>query len=173
MGEAEIEKNKQLASLQREVALQTKKSAIDEMSHAWRWVMASVLTVNSGGLIAAVAAAKIDHPWSIAAIVVFYFGVMTALTMGWKQVALIARMLPVHSEAIAFWETASIEGELGDIAALQAVRDKLFVAGKSKLTAGGLSKISFALFSVGLLCLAVSHVSGRSNDDPATSINSL
>ncbi|WP_147367327.1 hypothetical protein [Aurantiacibacter xanthus] len=158
MSESEVDKNRQVASLQREVALQTKKLSIDEMSHAWRWVMASVLTVNSGGLIAAVATAEIDRPWSLAAIFLFYLGVFFSLLIGWRQVSLIGRMLPIHSEAIAFWESASIEGDINDISKLEEIRDKLLAAGKTKVTSGGLGKLAFFLFSAGLLCLAASHV---------------
>jgi hypothetical protein len=161
----EIELNKRLASLQREVAIDTKRIAIDEMSHAARWVMASVLAINSGGLIAAISKVDTLELSGVGAVVAFYVGVMIALVMGWSQVSRNQRLLPIHSKMIVFWETASLDGELSDIKKLEEIRDELIFEAQKGYFSSSLGRWSFVFFSLGLLRLAFSAASSRTEGE--------
>ncbi|QKG70560.1 hypothetical protein [Erythrobacter mangrovi] len=154
-GYDDIGANKQLALLQREVAMGTKKVVMDEMSHAARWIMASVLAINSGGLIAAINRIEALGFWSTMAVIAFYAGVALALKMGWRQISLNQRMLAPHSRFIAVWESAAIDGQI-DGRKLEEVRDEIIAVGTQGIAASTLGRWSFALFTLGLLCLALS-----------------
>ncbi len=160
MGDLEIEaeNNKKLANLQREVAIDTKRLTISEMSHASRWIMASMLAINSGGLIAAISKVDDFEIWSASSVITFYLGVMTALMMGWAQVSMNQKLLPIHSKLIIFWETATLDGQLGNVKDLENIRDEMLATGKKGLFANSLGKWAFFLFSLGLLCLGVSLI---------------
>lgn len=152
----EIEKNKQLARMQREIAISTKKIAMDEMSHASRWIMASVLAVNSGGLIACLS--KLDglSVAKIAAVSAFYFGLTLAVVAGWSLIRTNQKSLPFHSRMIAVWEMGAIDGNIDHEEIGQAARQFFEFAKKESGLADKLNKLSFVAFSVGLVLFGVS-----------------
>ena len=161
----EIEKNKKLASFQREVAIATKKIVMDEMSHASRWIMASVLAINSGGLIASISKVSSLEGWATSAFVAFYCGVFLALSMGWTSMSLSQRLLSPNSKLIVFWEMAAIDGDF-EAQELEVFRDELLAAGSKTIMLRTIGYWSFVLFTAGLLCLAMSF---KNHDTPTQS----
>lgn len=152
----ELQQNKSLALLQREIALTTKKTVMDEMSHAARWIMASVLAINSGGLIASISRNDELGVTMVGAVAAFYVGLTLALMMGWKLIKTNQKQLPIHSDFIAVWERAAIDGFI-DEDNIKQVADRLFAfASKEMGLPSVYSRLSFLSFTVGLVFLAFS-----------------
>jgi hypothetical protein len=152
----ELEKNKQLGRMQREVAIATKKIMMDEMSHASRWIMASVLAINSGGLIACLG--KIDRlsDTIVGAAIAFYVGVALAMIMGWRLITINQTALPIHSRLIAAWEMTAIDGVIEEEKIKTAVDEQMSLVTSVGVFPSTLGKISFLSFSIGLVFLALS-----------------
>lgn len=151
----ELEENRRLAIWQRETAIATKKIAIDEMSHASRWIMASVLAINSGGLIATLGKVDSITSWASGAVISFYLGVWLALTMGWKSIKSNQKMLNPHSKVIAFWEMAAVDGNMNEEEHKRIMTESLSQIVNIK-PHSHYGQWSFFLFSIGVICLAFS-----------------
>tara|TARA_R110002033_G_scaffold29694_2_gene66389 strand:- start:231 stop:722 length:492 start_codon:yes stop_codon:yes gene_type:complete len=151
-----LQQNKSLALLQREIALTTKKIVMDEMSHAARWIMASVLAINSGGLIASISRNDELGAAMVGAVAAFYVGLSLALMMGWNLIKINQKQLPIHSDFIAVWERAAIDGFIEEDSIKQIADRLLKLASKEMGLPSIYSRLSFLSFTVGLVFLALS-----------------
>ena len=93
--------------------------------------------------------------WEAGAVVSFYIGVWLALTMGWESISSNQKMLNPHSNIIAFWEMAAIDGQLDHEEHQRIMTDSLSQFRKAK-PYSMYGRFSFLVFSVGVVCLAFS-----------------
>ncbi|MBO6766989.1 MAG: hypothetical protein JJ901_01640 [Erythrobacter sp.] len=147
--------DKEFARLQYDLAMSTKKISQEEFSHAARWIMASVLAINSGGLIAALGAAQSLDARMGFSIAAFYLGVLTAMTMGWMAITNNQRSFPYHSRWAGVWQLAAVNGEL-DEEEMKAAHAAMIKFSGSLFPYQRLGWVSFALFSVGLVFFSLS-----------------
>ena len=152
----ELEKNRQLARMQRETAITSKKMATDEIFHASRWIMASVLAINTGGLIACLGKIGYLSGAMLAAIAAFYVGLALAMIAGWSLIGVSQRSLPFHSRLISVWEETVIEGDLSNPDINKASEEFVAFAQKESGLPSTFNKLSFAAFSIGLILFGIS-----------------
>ena len=102
---------KDFAQFEREAALSARNVLLDEHSASFRWLMASLLAVNGGGLITF---RESDLPldgFGIIAAACFYVGMGAAFLIAmFGQRASQAMLSPV-SEMVSFWNLASATGD--------------------------------------------------------------
>ncbi len=136
-----------------------------EHSASFRWLMASLLTLNVGGLVAIINGSGAIGGLEILSLMLFYLGIASALCIAWIGQRF-DRAIAAHlSELINNYTYSAITGE--SMAADIEVERKAMLDSHAKLGAwpARFGWISFVLFSAALLSLGIdAWVSGADED---------
>jgi len=155
-----------LGVIGRENAVAARQILIDESTNAFRWVMASLLALNGGGLIAAKDVIRGSDPVGWFAVLAFYLGLATALLIAWSmQNSVRAAILPLQ-EAIGLWTRMEL---IGPLTAEQQERLHFILGAPQTMskTPRRAGYGSFFSFSAGLALLASSAHLGGATDKTA------
>lgn len=136
-----------------ETSADGRKRILEEHSAAYRWLMASFLAVNGGGLIF-LKDAKLESPtWLLASAIAFYVGIVGAFAIAWLgQRAARAAVEPM-TELEVFWTMVSQTGIFDEEQFRTLTSKTAAVVSKSKL-APKAGWVSLAAFTVGLILIA-------------------
>jgi hypothetical protein len=98
---------RQIAATELAASISAKQVLLEEHSASFRWLMASMLAINGGGLLALNDSAAIGVYWKAAATFSFYVGILAALAIAWLGQIATRRMLVPLAELIGFWSLVS------------------------------------------------------------------
>jgi hypothetical protein len=109
--ETELAANIRQAEIQLQLVNSSNERLLEEHSAAFRWLMASFLAINGGGLLVV---KDLGPPWNsseMLAALSFYIGIVLALAIAWLgQRAARAALTPI-SKLSGFWSTVVATGE--------------------------------------------------------------
>jgi hypothetical protein len=91
--------------------LELQNRLIDEISAAFRWLMASLLAVNGGSALALLSSDSIERCGVIVAGALFTIGTFSALLLGFFTLKSAERAIQPISSMVEFWLTARHVGE--------------------------------------------------------------
>lgn len=123
-----------------------KQTILEEHSASFKWLMASMLAINSCGLIKVSDLNSLQAMHQLAASIAFLVGILAALAIAWLGQIASRRMIEPLALAIAFWTITSATGEFDEeehseiIAKIQAS----VKSGNRSRWAGWLSTIAFS-----------------------------
>jgi len=141
---------KQFADFERQSLASARQALLDEHSASFRWIMASLLALNGGGLLAFRDSDMTVGSYGLVAIFFFYIGIGAALLVAmFGQRAVQAMLLPV-SEMQSFWSLTAATGEFSK-ANHDSIVTKINDASPMGLCARFAGYISFVAFTVGML----------------------
>ena len=130
--------------------LESKTSAIDEQAAMARWLIASLLAINSGGLIY-LANAKINMNYYCAvAAVAFIAGILFAMLNAYLIQVIAMRMIAPLDDTISYWTIIS-DPRHEDADRLTELSEQYQRAGKYGWTAPVAGWLSVLAFVVGVL----------------------
>jgi hypothetical protein len=130
------------------------KTLLEEHSAAYRWLMASLLALNSGGLFAIHKGFSAENLFVFLSSVAFYIGVAAALTVALLGQIAAQKMLPSLSAAGIFWAEVAetgvftkeeFERVMGNVTGAKTVGRWAPIAGF----------VSFIAFSAGLIFIGL------------------
>lgn len=130
------------------------RTLVEEHSAAYRWLMASLLAINSGGLFAVHKSFAAENLFAFLSIAAFYIGVAAALTVAFLGQKAAQKLLPSLSAAGIFWaevaETDAFTKEeydrvMGNVSGAKTVGRWAPIAGF----------VSFIAFSFGLIFIGL------------------
>jgi hypothetical protein len=108
----EIDFPKELAANELARTSESRRLIIDEHSASFRWLMASLLAINSGGLFLLKDMAIADPAWQISAAICFYLGIVAALAVAWFGQRSNRRSIQAAVNVESFWAVVSSTGRL-------------------------------------------------------------
>jgi hypothetical protein len=152
---AEIEENKRRAAFEREIAIATKKMSMDEITISFRWIMASLLAINSAGLVVAIDGANHFDTWRISALTFLVLGVLFSLQVGWSLLAAHSLMLKPMGDLVVFWTMSAIDGQI-DFDEHKALAESAASAAPKYHMPRNFAYLSLLAFTVGVTCVGIS-----------------
>lgn len=153
----EIEQNRRLAEISVSDARRSLDLLLEEHSVAFRWLMASFLAINSGGLFILKDLSTTLTWHKIGAGVAFYVGIITALAIAWLgQKACRAAVRPL-SQLSGFWASTFAYGAY-DIECHQRILDELVSATKKNKLAPLAGWLSLLSFTVGIALIGIMEI---------------
>jgi hypothetical protein len=139
--------SKELAKLTYERRYSERMIVFDEHSSAFKWLMASLLTVNSGALFALVSAETRPSHFYFA-VACFWLGLAGALGIAWRSQAVNRQYIQKLAEVEQVYAVTSVYGFIDPVEADAKEKSLNDVTARSPKIFGWLS---FTAFSVGLL----------------------
>ena len=123
---------------------ESRRVILEEHSAAFKWLMASFLAINGGGMISLVDM-KIGPDWRTAAGVSFWIGIVCALGIAWRGQVQARAGLEKLAKIEAFWATVVASGQLDteELGSLEREMDSV-KPGASRLF-GWISLLAFSL----------------------------
>jgi hypothetical protein len=91
--------------------VEARATLIEEHSAAFRWLMASFLAINGGGLVA-LTGLEVSKGYFIAAGIAYWFGIICALGLAWRSQVINRTGIQKLAEIELIWKTALTVGEL-------------------------------------------------------------
>ena len=158
MTSVEIEENKRHASFERETAIATKKISSDEIAITFRWIMASLLAINSAGLAASISIIKNFDYWQLSSTAFFVVGVLLSLKVGWSLLDGHSFLLKPTGDLIVFWTMAAIDGKI-DVDEFRTLAEKANSSIPKYGEPRKFARLSLLAFVMAVICVAVSHTS--------------
>jgi hypothetical protein len=152
---AEIEENKRHAAFERETAIATKRMSMDEIAISFRWIMASLLAINSAGLAVAINGANLFDAWRILALAFLVLGVVFSLQVGWSLLAAHSLMLKPMGDLVVFWTMAAIDGQIDFDEHKDLAKSAASAAPKYHMPRN-FAYLSLLAFAVGVTCVGIS-----------------
>jgi hypothetical protein len=148
------ENNKKFGEKQHAAVTSSQNRLLEEHSAAFRWLMASLLAINSAGLLVLKDGLGSMSVWKALAGVSFYAGIVSAFAIAWFAQQVVRASLPLYSKQIAFWATVHVTGEFDPETHAQVIQEPTDVYEKSKM-APRAGWISLAAFTIGLICIGI------------------
>ncbi|MCR2832684.1 hypothetical protein [Parerythrobacter lacustris] len=149
---AHAEFPEELAKLTYERLGEIRRVLVDEHSASYRWIMASLLAVNSGGVFAVIGTdiAKVAMGLSAAA---FWFGILLAFVTAWLGQVQTRKFIQANSKLEEYWAIVAVTGQvdLDKGAKLEEARSAIDST-IPRWTGIG----SFVAFSIGFLLVGIS-----------------
>lgn len=147
---------RELAATELTRTSESRRTLLDEHSASFRWLMASFLAINSGGLLF-LANSKVHNLrlYSVAG-VSFYLGIIAALAVAWLGQRVNRRAIAPLSKLESYWALVSATGKF-DQEEFDAVMAEVALTANPGMAryAGWLSVIAF---SVGVFAIGVSSL---------------
>lgn len=138
---------RRLAEMEIANILESKKMLLDEHSASFRWLVASFLAINGGGLIAVAGQANMSRAYGAASGLLFCIGIVSALLCAWlSQRANRATLLPLN-EAMGIWISIAHFGELdhSDIKTVESKMTEVVKVSRPTQISGWFSVTAFLL----------------------------
>jgi hypothetical protein len=145
---------RKIGELEFQAANSGRNSLLEEHSSSFKWLMASLLAINGGGLLGL---KDIDESLSVMGLIAggfFYLGIAGALLVAWLGQRSARALLEPLSELTGFWKAVSVTGYFAEDdhkAILERMKTSI---GQAKYPAWA-GWVSFASFSLGLLTLGM------------------
>jgi len=167
----EMQTNMRIAKAQLNAATKASDRLLEEHSAAFRWLMASFLAINGGGLLVL---KDLGAPWNkyeIAAGFAFYAGIVAALAIAWLGQKASRAALTPFSKLSSFWTTVAATGEYSITDHREILAEFPLVERKSRFAplAGWLALLAFTF---GLILLGAGQgskqVSLKKNSEATT-----
>lgn len=127
---------------------------LEEHSAAFRWLMASFLAINAGGLIVLKDFDVASWPLRIVAAAAFYIGAVSALAIAWLGQRSARAAIEPMSKLSVFWSITAEAGEIDQDQLAQLNEDVSGVTSKAKL-APYAGWVSLLAFTIGLTTIIV------------------
>lgn len=127
--------------------LESKRALLEQHSASFRWLTASLLAVNGGGIVALVGQLNMPRVYVAGSGFLFFLGIIMALLCAWFSQRANRAMLNPVAEFLGFWLSVAHEGEL-DLEALKTMEHKMAKATKvarPTQISGWLSAIAFSM----------------------------
>lgn len=119
MSEMTAEEEARQRSLVRAVAreeittlIESRQLLMEQHSHSFRWLMASLLVINSGAVVASLNSDAIEPVTKVTAGAIFAVGISLALMVAYSSQKLTNFVTPVVQERIGYWLGVLEDGEL-------------------------------------------------------------
>lgn len=119
---------------------------IEEHSAAFRWLMASLLAINGGGLVS-IASLELPNEYFLSSGACFWLGIIGALGVGWRSQAINRKAIEKLSEIEQVWTTVLALVELNS---LEAQRVDEGLASVKSTSARVFSWMSVGSFTIGV-----------------------
>jgi len=138
---------KAIAMHELDAAKSSRQALLEEHSASFKWLMASMLALNSGGLFALSDMADIEGAHRAASAIMFVIGILCALAIAWLGQISARKMLEPLSEMTSFWIVAAASGQFNEDehsrigSEIQSVIDK----SKKARYCGWVSVVAFVL----------------------------
>lgn len=161
---------RRIAQHELENATESRRTLIEEHSAAFRWLLASLLAVNGGGVLVLKDLLRFSLANAVIAASFFLGGIMFALLTGWFSQRANRAMIQPLSEMIAFWITCAETNEF-DEGTFKQVSETLTPALKKARPTqicGWLSAMSFLAGSSIMLLSAYEAPSSRPETNQPT-----
>jgi FtsH-binding integral membrane protein len=134
---------RQLAEEKLRRASAARATLIDEHSAAFRWLMASLLAINGGGLVA-LADIELPKNFYVGSGASFWIGIVAALGLGWRSQVINRKAMEKLAVVEQVWTTALALGELNSLVAQTADEGLASVKSTSARVFGWLSVAAFS-----------------------------
>lgn len=157
MMHTDAERLKNLAAHLSELAVEGRRSLIDEHSASFRWLMASFLALNGGGMIGLKDFRLSSPEYALVAGISFFLGIVCALLIAFLGQKSNQRMIEPMSHLAVYWHGVSMTGEVDE--AIQADIDMRIVDATKKgrwPSRAGFGSLAF--FAAGLTAIAMGWV---------------
>lgn len=136
----------ELAKLNYERLLHARSSLIEEHSANYRWLLASLLVLNSGGLFG-ILDKRFDEAYLLASAIAFWAGIALALLTGWLGQVQTRRFVKANAQIEEQWAIAASTGFI-DAEKVQTLESEQKSIGTTAPRWVGVA--SFVAFSIGL-----------------------
>ncbi|WP_188062956.1 hypothetical protein [Sphingobium sp. KCTC 72723] len=126
--------------------LESKKALLEEHSASFRWLVASFLAINGGGVLALAGQQNIPRGYAVTSGLLFCMGILSALLCAWLSQRANRAMMRSTSETLGFWLSVAHTGEL-DQEHINAIERKMhgtMKAARPTQFSGWLSVLAFA-----------------------------
>ena len=133
--------------------ISAKQTIIEEHSASFKWLMASMLAINAGGLLKVGELESVSPAHQLTAAVAFLIGILAALAIAWLGQIAGRKMIEPLAQAIAFWTMTSATGEFDEEEHNQVIANiqKSLKFGTRSRWAGWLSVLAFTTGIVAVL----------------------
>jgi len=161
-----------IAAREVESGISAKQTILEEHSASFKWLMASMLAINAGGLVKCADVVGIPSSWRLVAAISFLVGVLAALAIAWLGQRAARAMLTPLGEMIAFWTLVSATARFDETEhkKLLANVQASVASGQKSRWAGWLSTIAFA---VGVISLLFQNTSNSNLADGSAKVAQL
>lgn len=147
---------RQIARLELEYLLPLQNVLIDEHSASYRWIMASLLAINAGGLLAVKDTISRDPSAALLAGIFFFLGIGFALLIAVLGQRSNQKAIPPISNVCAALMAAVVTGEY-DHKRIEQEKAAYSGALKGSWMARACGWLSFGMFSAALISLVIRH----------------
>lgn len=149
---------RKIGDLEYQAANVARTSLMEEHSASFKWLMASLLAINAGGLLALKDAKGPLSAISLASGCCFYLGIAGALMVAWLGQRSARALLEPLSELVGFWKAVSVFGHFEE-ADHKAILSRVQASVRQARYPAWAGWLSFLSFSIGLLLLGIAVVS--------------
>jgi hypothetical protein len=133
-----------------------RRMLIDEHSSSFKWLMASLLAINAGGM-ATLSSVDVERPvhfFLFLAGGAFWFGIVASLGFAWRGQQITRRAIKAMSDIELFWTLVAIYGRL-DQEKGQSLDDALNQI--DTRSAGLFGFFALLAFTVGVVCVGLTQ----------------
>ncbi len=105
-----LDRVRKVAEINLSIVLESKKQLTDMHGAAFRWILATLVTINGGGAIGIVGTDKISYYGKISGGSCFCTGVFFALMLAYANMIAIQKLLKPTMSILDFWAIALVSG---------------------------------------------------------------
>lgn len=145
---------KAAAAEMKATTLYLRENAVTQMAGMIRWIIASLLVVNSGALIAVMNTQAIGLKGKLWAGSLFALGLCGAFLTAYTNVRSARKFIPEISELIGLYSNTEFSGER-DIEREKALHKKIDANDRSSVVSDALAWLSLLFFIAGLIVAAM------------------
>ena len=152
--EQQRENNRKIAEINCLAVTSSRNRLLEEHSAAFRWLMASLLAINSAGLLVLKDELGSMSVWTVLAGISFYLGIVSALAIAWFAQRVVIASLPSYMEQIAFWSAVYGTGDYDTELHQEILKKPKDAVEKSKI-APLAARVSLLAFTIGLVFIGI------------------